>query len=334
MPSPPDSLIQLPSHSLSRSSFCGSARPMRQSVCRLSRGFGFSSLPSHNRSLQPRIMLCCSLPSHQQLSWAKPRLAALSASTGDGHNHAIHRNAPWNDILGGALRQVAQTKQTNRLLHQWKRTVGRGSGLAILKARAARCHCFHGSVCYFTRTWAVKHRRLSGASALHSVGCWTPKVGILCRRSTVLSRALPSDQRTEDQAESEANSNSSANTSSSNGTPGTGNDGKSPHGRDEEDPKQEPWRPWGWLSRILIAISMSQPFRVILNLVLVFFLVRLWPIGNREATAENAQSVVVVVPFSEFMQQVYTPQLVAACDWANASHADSAWFTSRCIVWI
>ena len=44
--------------------------------------------------------------------------------------------------------------------------------------------------------------------------------------------------------------------------------------------------------------------RVLLNLGLVFLLIRLWPLGGKPEESEGGSSVVVVVPFSEFMQQV------------------------------
>ena len=73
---------------------------------------------------------------------------------------------------------------------------------------------------------------------------------------------------------------------------------------DKDDPKQEPWRPWGWISQLLSTLSLGQPLRVLLNLGLIFLLIRLWPLGGKTSNTEGSQSVVVVVPFSEFMRQV------------------------------
>ena len=113
----------------------------------------------------------------------------------------------------------------------------------------------------------------------------------------LLTLHLPEGPRQiETRKASEASSNTDSSANSSNGQ-------KQDKERDEPK-RQGPWRPWGWLSRLATTLSLAQPLRIVLNLALLFFLIRLWPLGGRINSAENSQSIVVVVPFSEFMQQV------------------------------
>mmetsp|Transcript_33919 Transcript_33919/g.96089 ORF Transcript_33919/g.96089 Transcript_33919/m.96089 type:complete len:439 (+) Transcript_33919:200-1516(+) len=92
--------------------------------------------------------------------------------------------------------------------------------------------------------------------------------------------------------------------------------------KEQDEPKRQgPWRPWGWLSRLANTLSLAQPLRIVLNLVLLFFLIRLWPMGGRMNNSDNAQSIVVVVPFSEFMQQVKSNDVQAVTvDGVNLSY--------------
>jgi hypothetical protein len=52
-----------------------------------------------------------------------------------------------------------------------------------------------------------------------------------------------------------------------------------------------------------------QPGRIILNLALLFFLMRLWPLGGRGAS--EAATVTVTAPYSEFMRQVNANEVKA-----------------------
>jgi len=48
---------------------------------------------------------------------------------------------------------------------------------------------------------------------------------------------------------------------------------------------------------------MQQPVRLLLNLVMLFFLMRLWPMGGRLGLGES-ETLVMSVPFSEFVRRV------------------------------
>ena len=140
-----------------------------------------------------------------------------------------------------------------------------------------------------------------------------------------LSVLVPSATRNESGSGSSESSEGGASNKSGNstGNPGTSSTDGGPQGDpDKEDPKQEPWRPWGWISHLFSTISLGQPLRVLLNLGLIFLLIRLWPLGGKSTGSDASQSVVVVVPFSEFMQQVRgendgTHNLQLSCGFVN-----------------
>jgi hypothetical protein len=46
-----------------------------------------------------------------------------------------------------------------------------------------------------------------------------------------------------------------------------------------------------------------QPVRLVLNLIMLFFLMRLWPMGGRLGLGES-ETLVMSVPFSEFVRRV------------------------------
>jgi hypothetical protein len=58
--------------------------------------------------------------------------------------------------------------------------------------------------------------------------------------------------------------------------------------------------PWGWLQQLA---STWQPARLAVNVLMLFFLMRLWPMGGRMGMSDN-ESVVIQVPFSEFVRHV------------------------------
>jgi hypothetical protein len=49
--------------------------------------------------------------------------------------------------------------------------------------------------------------------------------------------------------------------------------------------------------------KVQQPLRLLLNLIMLFFLMRLWPLGGRLGLGE-AETLVMSVPFSEFVRRV------------------------------
>ncbi|KAI8474959.1 MAG: hypothetical protein J3K34DRAFT_489397 [Monoraphidium minutum] len=58
-----------------------------------------------------------------------------------------------------------------------------------------------------------------------------------------------------------------------------------------------------WLQRAFSGVQVSAPWRVLLNVMALFFLVRLWPMGGRGLGA-RPESVNLQVPFSEFVRRV------------------------------
>uniref|UniRef100_A0A061R7E6 Cell division protease FtsH n=1 Tax=Tetraselmis sp. GSL018 TaxID=582737 RepID=A0A061R7E6_9CHLO len=127
-----------------------------------------------------------------------------------------------------------------------------------------------------------------------------------CQRRFVLpasSNGSHSDKGTETESNSgQSNSTSTGNSSGKAGSSSNQTGEAQQDKKQQNEDKPEPWSPWGWLQGLASAVSVVQPVRILLNLVLLFFLVRLWPLGSR-SNLDSAQSVVVMVPFSEFMQQ-------------------------------
>ena len=64
------------------------------------------------------------------------------------------------------------------------------------------------------------------------------------------------------------------------------------------------WPPWNWLEHI-----PSIP-RLVFNLTALFLLMRIWPLSGRSPLGQ-AQPVSVQVPFSEFIEQTQSRQVVA-----------------------
>eukprot|EP00878_Enallax_costatus_P018327 GHUV01019288.1.p1 GENE.GHUV01019288.1~~GHUV01019288.1.p1 ORF type:complete len:345 (+),score=69.17 GHUV01019288.1:331-1365(+) len=71
------------------------------------------------------------------------------------------------------------------------------------------------------------------------------------------------------------------------------------------DPGRRPTppRPLGWLQRLTSVLKPAQPIRLLVNLLMLFFVMRIWPVGGRLGLGE-AETVVVTVPFSEFIKRV------------------------------
>jgi hypothetical protein len=72
------------------------------------------------------------------------------------------------------------------------------------------------------------------------------------------------------------------------------------------------WKPFAWLSGnssgnkgrgSKSSSKMQQPVRLLFNLVMLFFLMRLWPMGGRLGLGES-ETLVMSVPFSEFVRRV------------------------------
>lgn len=65
------------------------------------------------------------------------------------------------------------------------------------------------------------------------------------------------------------------------------------------------WNPLSWLSRLSGDLKSSGgPLRILSNLVFLWLLMRIWPIGGgRAGIGQQEDSVVVQVPFSEFVRR-------------------------------
>jgi hypothetical protein len=59
-----------------------------------------------------------------------------------------------------------------------------------------------------------------------------------------------------------------------------------------------PWRPWQWLTQKAASLRVQQPARLLFNVVLLFLLMRLWPLGGRNPVGEPAQLVAEVALLS------------------------------------
>ena len=73
-----------------------------------------------------------------------------------------------------------------------------------------------------------------------------------------------------------------------------------------DDPGRSPkrsWRPWNWIGRLASKVRLEQLVMLLFNIQLLFFLLRLWPLGGRTKMGDP-QAVNVHVPFSEFVARV------------------------------
>lgn len=113
---------------------------------------------------------------------------------------------------------------------------------------------------------------------------------------------------------------STTNNSSSNGGSNDGEQGSSTSNRHSSSPQQvspppaprppptnNSWKPFAWFNNkgrgSKGGSKMQQPVRLLLNLVMLFFLMRLWPMGGRLGLGES-ETLVMSVPFSEFVRRV------------------------------
>lgn len=67
-------------------------------------------------------------------------------------------------------------------------------------------------------------------------------------------------------------------------------------------------RPWSWLQRLVANWKLGQPLRILFNIMFIFFLMRMWPLGGRTGTPEN-ETVMVQVAFSEFVRKVKSDEV-------------------------
>jgi hypothetical protein len=51
------------------------------------------------------------------------------------------------------------------------------------------------------------------------------------------------------------------------------------------------------------SLKPQQPVRLVLNLLMLFFLMRMWPVGGRVGLGEG-ETLVMSVPFSQFIKRV------------------------------
>ncbi|GMH42487.1 hypothetical protein BSKO_10406 [Bryopsis sp. KO-2023] len=63
------------------------------------------------------------------------------------------------------------------------------------------------------------------------------------------------------------------------------------------------WQPWSWIGRLVSKLRLEPFVMLLFNIQLLFFLLRLWPVGGRSGMAES-QAVNLNVPFSEFIRRV------------------------------
>uniref|UniRef100_A0A383V3V6 AAA+ ATPase domain-containing protein n=1 Tax=Tetradesmus obliquus TaxID=3088 RepID=A0A383V3V6_TETOB len=99
---------------------------------------------------------------------------------------------------------------------------------------------------------------------------------------------------------SSSSSSSSPPTSSS---PSSSSGSSSGSDEPSRRPNNNSWKPLAWLQRFGSSLKPQQPVRLALNLLMLFFLMRMWPIGGRMGLGE-AETLVMSVPFSEFIKRV------------------------------
>ncbi|KAL4429196.1 hypothetical protein ABPG77_010175 [Micractinium sp. CCAP 211/92] len=59
-----------------------------------------------------------------------------------------------------------------------------------------------------------------------------------------------------------------------------------------------------WLSRLFSSVKLQQPLRIALNIAMVMFLMRFWPVPGGRSPLGQVEPVTVQVAFSEFVKQV------------------------------
>ncbi|WIA29776.1 hypothetical protein OEZ86_012250 [Tetradesmus obliquus] len=100
------------------------------------------------------------------------------------------------------------------------------------------------------------------------------------------------------------NSSSSSSSPPTSSSPSSSSSGSS-SGSDEPSrrPNNNSWKPLAWLQRFGSSLKPQQPVRLALNLLMLFFLMRMWPMDGRMGLGE-AETLVMSVPFSEFIKRV------------------------------
>lgn len=76
------------------------------------------------------------------------------------------------------------------------------------------------------------------------------------------------------------------------------------------DPRRS-WQPWSWIGRLVSKLRLEPLVMLLFNIQLLFFLLRLWPVGGRGSGMAEAQAVNLQVPFSEFVSRVKTNEVDA-----------------------
>eukprot|EP00884_Botryococcus_braunii_P002352 jgi/Botrbrau1/12117/Bobra.0186s0035.1 len=70
-----------------------------------------------------------------------------------------------------------------------------------------------------------------------------------------------------------------------------------------------PWGPWSWIKQKASSIKAQLSLRVVFNVMMLFLLMRLWPIGGRSPVGDPSHTW--EVPFSEFIQRIRTNEVSA-----------------------
>ncbi|PSC75856.1 ATP-dependent zinc metalloprotease FTSH 9, chloroplastic [Micractinium conductrix] len=101
-------------------------------------------------------------------------------------------------------------------------------------------------------------------------------------------------------------SSGSSSAATSNSNSNGGGSGEPPSERRSQPPKGRKTSTSSWLSRLAAGIKGQQPLRIVLNLMMIFLLLRFWPVpnGHGHAPLGQVEPVTVQVAFSEFVKQI------------------------------
>ena len=85
---------------------------------------------------------------------------------------------------------------------------------------------------------------------------------------------------------------------------GPSGSGNSPSGSPQprQPASSSPWRPLAWVQRLLGEPRAQMPLRLLFNMAVLGFLMRLWPIGGRPAEASDP--LVLNLPFSDVSRPI------------------------------
>ncbi|KAL4443397.1 hypothetical protein ABPG75_011134 [Micractinium tetrahymenae] len=103
-------------------------------------------------------------------------------------------------------------------------------------------------------------------------------------------------------SKSSNNSGSGGSSSSSGGDPPS--EQRSQNQRSKSGRKPSSSSSSSWLSRLFSSIKLQQPLRIALNIAMVMFLMRFWPVPGGRSPLGQVEPVTVQVAFSEFVKQV------------------------------